>query len=221
VTRRIALFLLACAASLAYAAPARADLLAVILADYVDDNQINPCKYTEKQLRTLKDLIPNDADAYAADFGAAVDDALARRAAGACNKGAAKPDATAPPATSGTAPPPPASGTPAPAAPGAPAAAQPPPQPGPQPTAAREVAIRDAIGVAANLDDPSTQAPFPLLALAILAGLLALGTALFGVVRWRAWEPAWADRFRHAAGEAGWRASSTWAEFTDFVRYGR
>jgi len=40
-------------------------------------------------------------------------------------------------------------------------------------------------------------------------------------VRWRAWEPAWADRLRHAAGEAGWRASSTWAEFTDFVRYGR
>ncbi len=53
------------------------------------------------------------------------------------------------------------------------------------------------------------------------AGLLALGTLAFGLVRWRAWEPAWADRLRHAAGEAGWRASSTWAEFTDFVRFGR
>jgi hypothetical protein len=217
VTRRIALFLLACAASLACAAPASADLLAVILADYVDDNQINPCKYSEKQLRTLKDLIPNDADAYAADFGAAVDDALARRAAGACNKSAAKPNAVVPPVTSGTQPPP--SATPPP--PGAPAVVQPPPTPGPQPTAAREVAIRDAIGNAANLDDPGTQAPFPILALAVLAGLLALGAALFGIVRWRAWEPAWAERLRHAAGEAGWRASSTWAEFTDFVRYGR
>jgi hypothetical protein len=201
VTRRIATFLLACAATLACAAPASADLLAVILADYVADNQINPCKYSEKQLRTLKDLIPNDADAYAADFGAAVDDALARRAAGACNKGAAKPDAVAPPVSGTPAPP---SATPP--TPGAPAVVQPPPTPGPQPTAAREVAIRDAIGHAA---------------LAILAGLLALGAALFGIVRWRAWEPAWADRLRHAAGEAGWRASSTWAEFTDFVRYGR
>ena len=218
MTRRIAMFLLACLASLACAAPASADLIAVILADYVDDNQIDPCKYSEKQLRALKGLIPNDADAYAADFGAAVDDALARRAAGACNKDAAKP--AAPPATSATAPPAPPSGTPAPV-PGAPAAPQPPPTPGPQPTAAREVAIRDAIGRAANLDDPATQAPFPILALAILGSLLALGAALFGVVRWRAWEPAWADRFRHAAGEAGWRASSTWAEFTDFVRYGR
>jgi hypothetical protein len=218
VTRRIALFLLACAASLACAAPARADLLAVILADYVDDNQINPCKYSEKQLRTLKDLIPNDADAYAADFGAAVDDALARRAAGACSQGAAKPDAAATPPPGAAAPPPPSS---TPATPGTPAAAQPPPQPGPQPTAAREVAIRDAIGMAANLDDPATEAPFPILALAILGGLLALGTAGFGLVRWRAWELAWVERFRHAAGEAGWRASSTWAEFTDFVRYGR
>ena len=32
---------------------------------------------------------------------------------------------------------------------------------------------------------------------------------------------AWADRARHATAEAGWRASSTWAEFTDFVRFGR
>jgi ABC-type uncharacterized transport system permease subunit len=59
------------------------------------------------------------------------------------------------------------------------------------------------------------------LALAILAGLLALGGMLFGLFRWRAWEPDWAHRMRHATGEAGWRAASTWAEFTDFVRFGR
>ncbi|HEV2785802.1 MAG TPA: hypothetical protein VGV67_05405, partial [Solirubrobacteraceae bacterium] len=69
--------------------------------------------------------------------------------------------------------------------------------------------------------EPATDAPFPLLALAVLAGVLALGILTVGVARWRAWEPAWADRFRHAAGEAGWRASTTWAEFTDFVRFGR
>ena len=44
---------------------------------------------------------------------------------------------------------------------------------------------------------------------------------MFAVARWFAWEPAWSVRFRHAAGEAGWRASSTFAEFTDFVRLGR
>jgi hypothetical protein len=60
-----------------------------------------------------------------------------------------------------------------------------------------------------------------MLALAVLAGLLALGAAAFGLVRWFAWEPAWTIRMRHAAGEAGWRASSTWSEFSDFVRLGR
>jgi hypothetical protein len=50
---------------------------------------------------------------------------------------------------------------------------------------------------------------------------MALSGLGFGVARWAGWEPAWADGLRHAAGEAGWRASSTWAEFTDFVRFGR
>jgi hypothetical protein len=219
--RRILLILLACAASLAFAAPARADLLTVIFQDYTDDQQLNPCKYTEKQLRQLKDLIPNDLNAYAADFAAAVDDALARRAGGACKKGGASTAPAAPPAA-GTAQPPssgnPSTGTPAPAAP---AVAQPPPTPQPQPTAAPAVAGGDDIGVAARATDPATEAPFPLLALAIIAGLLGTGGLIFGLMRWRAWEPAWAERFRHAAGEAGWRASSTWAEFADFVRFGR
>ena len=51
--------------------------------------------------------------------------------------------------------------------------------------------------------------------------MLGLTGLLVGLFRWRAWEPAWTGRLRHAAGEAGWRASSTWAEFTDFVRFGR
>ena len=63
--------------------------------------------------------------------------------------------------------------------------------------------------------------PVAILALAILGGLLALGALAFALVRWFAWEPDWSVRLRHAAGEAGWRASSTWAEFTDFVRLGR
>ena len=91
-----------------------------------------------------------------------------------------------------------------------------------QPTAAPAVvATGDQILTAARTTEPSTDAPFPVLALAILAAILALGGMTVGMFRWRAWEPAWTGRFRHAAGEAGWRASSTWAEFTDFVRFGR
>lgn len=186
-----------------------------------------PCRYTEKQLRQLKDLVPNDIAQYS-DFGAAVDDALAKRAQGACNKGGASTpgNTTAPPAA-GTAapppPPPPSTATPSvpTPAPGATAPAQPPPTPAAAPTAAPAVAARDAIGVAARSTEPATDAPFPLLALAVLGTLLAMGLLTFGLVRWRAWEPAWAARLRHAAGEAGWRASTTWADFTDFVRFGR
>ena len=64
-------------------------------------------------------------------------------------------------------------------------------------------------------------APAPLIFLAVLAGLLALGGAAYGIARWRAWEPPWALRTRHALGEAGWRASATWADFTDWLRLGR
>ena len=227
MTRRIQVLFVTCALSLACAAPAQADLLAEIFKDYTQDSRLDPCRYTEKQLRQLKDLIPNDIAQYS-DFGAAVDDALARRAQGACNKGGAAQGTAPPPPATGTAPPPPpaagATGTPgatATPAPGTTAAAQPPPTPGSAPTASPDVAARDAIGIAARATDPSNDAPFPLIALAVLAGLLALGALAFGLVRWRAWEPAWADRFRHAAGEAGWRASSTWAEFADFVRLGR
>jgi hypothetical protein len=96
-----------------------------------------------------------------------------------------------------------------------------PPTPTAQPTAAPAVIAAEPISIAARATDPGTDAPFPLLALAFLAGLFALAGLVVALVRWRAWEPAWADNFRHAAGEAGWRASSTWAEFTDFVRFGR
>lgn len=233
MTRRIQVFLVACALSLVCAAPAQADLLADIFDDYTQDGRINPCLYTEKQLRDLKGIIPNDIEQYS-DFGAAVDDALAKRAQGACKKGGSTSpgNTTAPPAASatGTAPPPPPAGAAVPSTgapttatptPGATAAAQPPPTPGTAPTAAPDVAARDVIGLAARSTDTATDPPFPLIALAVLAALLALGTLVFGVVRWRAWEPAWADRFQHAAGEAGWRASSTWSEFADFVRLGR
>ncbi|MDQ3723188.1 MAG: hypothetical protein M3376_09025, partial [Actinomycetota bacterium] len=112
---RISFFLLACALSLAFTATASANLLDVIAADYTDDGKLNPCKYSEKQLKTLKGLLPNDLAAYDAGFAPAIDDALARRAEGACNKNKAKADgagagSTAPAAGGGATTPPSSTG---------------------------------------------------------------------------------------------------------------
>ncbi|TMK25304.1 MAG: hypothetical protein E6G62_05745 [Actinobacteria bacterium] len=59
------------------------------------------------------------------------------------------------------------------------------------------------------------------IALAALAALLALAAAAWAIARWQAYEPHWTVSLRHAMAEAGFRASATWAEFTDWVRLGR
>jgi hypothetical protein len=215
--RRTPPFLVALALSLVFAAPASADLFTDVVNDYIKDSRLDVCSYTQDQLKKIKDAVPVDQNAYTPEFIAAVDDAIARRAEGACNKKKVTEAIAQAPTTGGG----PAGRPPAPkAAPGQPAAAQPPPTPTAEPSPAPGVAT-DAIAVAARSTASGGDAPFPVLALAILAGLLALGGLLFGLVRWRAWEPDWAQRMRHATGEAGWRAASTWAEFTDFVRFGR
>jgi hypothetical protein len=221
--RRTPPFLVALALSLVFAAPASADLFTDVVNDYIKDSRLNVCQYTQDELKKIKDAVPVDQNAYTPEFIAAVDDAIARRAEGACNKKKVTQAITQTPAATpgGGAAPPPAAGTfAARPAPGQPAVAQPPPTPSAEPAPAPGVAT-DAIAVAARTTASGGDAPFPVLALAVLAGLLALGGLLFGLVRWRAWEPDWAHRMRHATGEAGWRAASTWAEFTDFVRFGR
>jgi hypothetical protein len=57
--------------------------------------------------------------------------------------------------------------------------------------------------------------------LAGLAALLALASLAWAIARWLAYEPHWTRSMRHAMGEAGFRASATWAEFADWVRLGR
>ncbi|HEV2924380.1 MAG TPA: hypothetical protein VGW98_10125 [Solirubrobacteraceae bacterium] len=59
------------------------------------------------------------------------------------------------------------------------------------------------------------------IALAALAALVALSAAVWGFARRRALEPRWSASMRHTMAEAGFRASATWAEFTDWVRLGR
>jgi hypothetical protein len=55
----------------------------------------------------------------------------------------------------------------------------------------------------------------------VLAGLLALSCLAWGIARRQAFEPRWTVSLRHAMGEAGFRASATWAEFSDWLRLGR
>jgi hypothetical protein len=233
VTRRSLPILLALAATLLPAAPASGRQLSIyekMVVDIVDDQRLDACKYTTDQLKKAKAYIPLDAQQYNVAFVAAFDDAIAFRSQGGCNKAKqqaqkqtqAAPQVTAtPPAGQAPPPPPPSATKAATAVAGVPAQAQAPPTPQSEPAPAAAISVDDSIALASHTTAVATDAPFPVLALAILAGVLALAALAFGVVRWFAWEPAWAVRFRHAAGEAGWRASSTFAEFTDFVRLGR
>jgi hypothetical protein len=207
-----------------------------MVVDLIENQRLDACKYKTEQLKKAKAAVPLDVQQYNAALIAAFDDAIAARAQGACNT--SKPQqqpsqgtTQAPPVTSGTQPPPPpasSGATPAPStaapttvAPAQPQQAQAPPTPQSAPNPAPAIVAGDEIALASQTTDVVPEAPFPMLALAIMLGILALCTLAFGVVRWLAWEPRWAVRFRHAAGEAGWRASSTWSDFTDYVRLGR
>jgi len=165
--------------------------------------------------------VPNDIDQYAPDFPQALDDAIAKRAAGACAKQAAATTSTAaaaPPATTSSGPTattgvPPGSTPPAPSG-----------QQAPQPAATSKPApaIADGAVLAASKQRSSDAGiPAPLVALAVIAVLMMLAALLYALARWWAWEPDWLVRARHAGAEAGWRASGSWAEFMDWLRLGR
>ncbi len=59
------------------------------------------------------------------------------------------------------------------------------------------------------------------IAIAALAALVALGCLAWAIARRRAFEPKRMLSLRHSMAEAGFHASATWAEFTDWVRLGR
>jgi hypothetical protein len=67
---------------------------------------------------------------------------------------------------------------------------------------------------------PSGKLSTAAIIVAIVAALLALGCAAWGLARRRAFEPHWLLSLRHAMAEAGFRMSATWAEFADWARLG-
>ena len=209
------------AALVALAAPvASADSFDSVFHDYQRDGRIDPCKHTTAQLERARDQVPPDIEQYAPDFPDALDAAIEARARGKCDK-KSKPAPLAAPmttTTTGVPAPPVASGTTGPTGPTGPTtAAAPPALPAepPAPSASPAASPSDtAIARAAAHDTGGSDVPAPLIALAVLAGLLVLAGAGYGLSRWLAWEPAWALRARHATGEAAWRVTATWAEFT-------
>jgi hypothetical protein len=58
------------------------------------------------------------------------------------------------------------------------------------------------------------------IAAAAVAAVLLLACLGWALARRRAFEPHWLLSLRHAIAEAGFRASATWAEFSDWVRLG-
>lgn len=229
--RRTTPILLLVALMMAFAVPAsQARTLNVyerMVVEFIKTQKLDACNYSTGDLKKAKAQIPVDQSQYGAALIAAIDDAIAARAQGACDKkkapapSVADQSAIPPPAAAQQAPP--SSGTPQSATPstGAPAPAQAPPSPAAEPSPAASIAADDSIVLASDSTQVANDAPFPVLILAILAALLALCATTFGFVRWFAWEPAWMVRLRHSTGEAGWRASSTFSEFADFVRLGR
>jgi hypothetical protein len=218
--------LLIAALVLAVAAPAAlADDFDKVFKDFSADGRIDPCKHSAAQLQRARKGVPPDIEQYAPDFPDALDQAIEARARGKCDKKAKTP-APAPAQANTTGPvgaPKASTGTTTGATgPTTAAAAAPPPAPTAN-SAPAGAPDDNAIARAADArnDGGGSDVPAPLIGLAVLAGLLAVAGLAIGLARWRAWEPPWALRARHAAGEAGWRASATWAEFSDWLRLGR
>jgi hypothetical protein len=220
--RPLPALLVVLASGLIAAPAAHANAFDTIFKTYQRTGKVDACKFSAADLNKALKQVPNDIEQYAPDFPAALQAAAEKRASGGCEKAA--PDTTtgatagaAPTATTGV-PPGGASTGAAPAATAPPAAGTPSPTPSSAPAAG---AADTAIDTAAKKDDGGSGLPAALVALAVLAGLLALGALAWALARWWAWDPPWLVRARHAGAEAGWRAGATWAEFTDWVRMGR
>src|SRR4051794_33758307 len=223
--RALPAFVAVLAFALVVAPAAPANTFDTIFKAYQRTGKVDACRYSASDLKKALGQVPNDIEQYAPDFPAALQAAAEKRASGGCDKPTAGTTTQAAPAGGGptatTGVPPGAGASPgaAPAAGGVPADGTPKPTPSSAPAAS---AADKAIGAAAvKHHDDGSGVPAALVALAVVLGLLAVGALAWALTRWLAWEPPWLVRARHAGAEAGWRASATWAEFTDWVRLGR
>jgi hypothetical protein len=214
--------LLALAALLLPAAAASADpAYDKVASAYAQaGGHLDPCAFTQAELRAAVRGIPPAIRNVVPALRAAMVEGIAAHERGDCR--GVKPDegttggatpggagsavppvttppVTTPPVTTQTAPVAPAATTPTTIAP-APATTQPAP--------------------AANGTGERDRTPL-VIALIAVGALLLLALLLWGLARMRGWDPDWVARTRHGWGEAGFRTTSTWSEFTDWLRLGR
>lgn len=226
--------------ALAVASQARADAAydKVASAYAQSGGQLDHCAFTRSELEAALRGIPPEIRDVVPDIRRAIADGIAAHQRGDCRgaraggatpgsaggtttpgtsttpgtpttPGATAPDPTSPDApTSST----PTDTTTAPAAPPTGTTTPPGSEPGPG-THAPTTEV-DASGGGRDLT--------PLWIALIVAGALLLAALFVWGWGWmRGWDPAWVARARHAWGEAGFRTTSTWSEFTDWLRLGR
>jgi hypothetical protein len=182
-------------ALLAPATPARAnaayDRVATAFAQ--GGGQLDACAFTQQQLEDAIAGIPKSIAKFVPDLRTAMRHGIAEHKRGDC-KGRVPGTSTSavPPVTTPTTP------------------------TAPQPTTAPPATSAPAASAAHHHDRT------PLVVAALALGALALLLlALWLLARARGWDPPWIARQRHAWGEAGFRTTTTWSEFTDWLRLGR
>lgn len=189
--------------------------------------QLDACSFSQADLESALAGIPPEFEGVVPQLREAIERGIAAHRAGDCRGieptgGAAEPGtATTPAAGTETAP-----GTTTPAAGGTTTpdtgAGATPPVTTPAATPPAAAAPQQVTTTPGVQPPPTKRSTRPLVFGAIaLGGLLLLALLLWGWWRLRGWDPAWAARARHSWGEAGYRVSSTWAEFTDWLRLGR
>jgi hypothetical protein len=189
---------------------ARASAFSDIAAAYVSHGgSIPACLFSAGELNAALGSVPTDSQQYSADVIAAIQQALAEQAAGACGKHST--GVTVAPVTPTTpgAPPVPQSSVPV---------INPPPAP---PAAARAAFPSVKVPLRALGASSDAGVPAPVVLLGALGGLCLLFGALVGLMRLRGWDPRWLAALRHSWSEAGFRVGAGWAEFSDWLRFSR
>lgn len=207
------LLVVAFAASTAPAARADQAYDKVANAFAVAGGHLDPCSFTQAELEAALNGIPPSIRNVVPDLRRAIDAGIAAHRRGDCKgikpeegttggaaPGTTVPATTTPSVTTQTAPAVPAATTPT-----------------TPTTATAPTATQPAAAGGTHAHDRT-----PLLVALIAAGVLVLlALLLWGWARMRGWDPGWIRRVRHGWGEAGFRTTSTWSEFTDWLRLGR
>jgi hypothetical protein len=201
-------------ATLGWAVPAHASAFGDTFNDYRAHGKVNACKFSAHELKQAKKQVPPDIEQYAPDFPAALDAALQAQARGACGGGGGGSGAASGVAgAAGT-----AGGSTPPGGGGSSTASAPTGTPAPHPVASSplNVNVRNASHLTHGTSDP----PAPIIVIALIAAALGLPALVWGLARWRGWQPAWLPGARHTLAEATWRTGNGWAEFADWLRFG-